>query len=214
MKRLFSSLMLTLCTSLLLCGCTTSETDSTPKDNIKITTAAEPVMEKSIYISTVVDNRNFQKESKDRSVQVITEDEKDCQRVIGLKRNTLGMAIGTIHLHENQSVTGLTKDTLIKGLKNSGYKVIDKKENITGDTVIAEVRITKFWTWHTPGVWNIDINAQIENVITLKSADREDKLVIKGSGKTKKNIGTEEAYHDALGLAQEELVRDLKQKLK
>ena len=211
MKRLFTGFMPIISSCILLSGCTISAPSAT-KDNAPVVQEEKTVSEKSIYISSVVDSRKFQKKADDRSVQVIADDEKDIDRVIGLKRNTLGMAIGTIHLHENQSVTGITKEALIKGFKNSGYKFVDKK-GISPDTVIAEVKVVKFWTWHTPGVWDIDINAEIEAVITLKNQSAENKIQIKGSGKTQKNIGTEEAYHDAIALARDALLKDLKKKL-
>lgn len=213
MKRLFSSFILIFCSCILLSGCTASDPNNTPEDNSPVVSETETLNTKTIYIRSVVDSRKFQKEADDRSLQVIPDDEKDVERVIGLKRNTLGMAIGTIHLHENQSVTGITKDALIKGLKNSDYSLIDKKDNLSADTLIAEVKVVKFWTWHTPGVWDIDINAEIEAVITLKNESSENKIQIKGSGKTKKNIGTEEAYHEAIALARDAILKDLKKKL-
>ncbi len=214
MKKLFSSFMLIIGAGLMLCGCAASASGKVQTADEQITVTPEPVMKKTIFISAVVDNRKFQKESEDRSVPVIDPEEKDRARVIGLKRNTLGMAIGTIYLHENKSVTGITQQDVIKALKTSGYKIIDKKDNISSDTVIVDVEVTKFWAWHKPGLWDIDINAQIENVITIKNNGKEDKITVRGSGKTKKNIGTEEAYHDAIDLAREELLRDLKKKLK
>jgi hypothetical protein len=213
MKSLFTVFMLISCSCILLSGCVALDEDKTQKDNTAVVTSGEKVAQKTIYLRAVTDSRKFQKKADDRSVQIIADDEKDIDRVIGLKRNTLGMAIGTIHLHENQSITGITRDTVIKGLKSSGYTIIDKKESISQNTVIAEVRVTKFWTWHTPGVWDIDINADIEADIILKDNLAQKKIKIKGSGKTKKNIGTEEAYHDAISLAKDALLKDLKKKL-
>lgn len=214
MKKILADFLMSIFVLCLIAGCATTHSDKVIEDKGTTSEKTLPAAKKTIFISSVVDSRKFQKKSDDRSVQVLDTSKEDKTKVIGLKRNNLGMVIGTLYLEDNKTVEQFTREAVSRTLKQNGYTLIENKGKIKEDTVIADIQITKFWTWHTPGIWDIDIKSEIEHIVTLKRNGKQDKLRVNGLGTTKKSIGTYEAYQQSIRAAHENLLKNLKKKLK
>lgn len=214
MKKLLTNFLMSIFVLGLITGCTTSPSGKNIEDKGTISEKTLPAAKKTIFINSVADNRKFLQKSDDRSVQVLDTAKEDKSKVIGLKRNNLGMVIGTLYLDDNKTVEQFTRDAVSRTLKQNGYTVIENKGKIQKDTVIADIQITKFWTWHTPGIWDIDIKSEIEHIVTLKRNGKVDKLRVNGLGTTKKAIGTHEAYQQSIKAAHENLLKNLKKKIR
>gem|GEM_PF-1829213 len=214
MKGIIFYFMMLLSTCILITGCTTSDTNGTPNANEAVSPDNTQSTKNTIYIGSISDDRTFLQKSDDRSVPVLDTTKYDKSKVIGKKRSTIGLSIGTLYLDDNQTVTDFIKESFIKAAKQSGYTVIQNKAKIDENTVRADIQIVRFWTWYSNGVWDIDIKAEIENTITLKSKDKTEKFKVKGSGIIKKPIGTDKAYNAAVDTARDNLVKDIRSKLR
>ena len=214
MKGILFYFMMLLSTCALITGCAISDSGETPNTNETVFQDNLQSQKKTIYISSITDVRKFQEKSEDRSIPVLDVTKYDKSKVIGKKRSSIGLSIGTLYLDDNQTVTDFIKESFIKAAKQSGYTVIQNKAKIDENTVRADIQIVRFWTWHSNGVWDIDIKAEIENTITLKNNDKTEKLKVKGSGIVEKPIGTDKAYNAAVDTARDNLVKDIRSKLR
>ncbi|MBP5243186.1 MAG: hypothetical protein J6Z28_00515 [Succinivibrio sp.] len=214
MKRILFYFMMLLSTCILITGCVISGSNVTPDENEAVSSENAQYTKNTIYIGSISDVRKFQQKSDDRSVPVLDTTKYDKSKVIGKKRSTIGLSIGTLYLDDNQTVSEFIKESFVKAAKQSGYTVIENKAKIDKNTVRADIQIVRFWTWYSTGVWDIDIKAEIENTITLKSDDKTEKLKVKGSSTIEKPIGTDKAYNAAVDTARDNLVKDIRAKLR
>ncbi|MCP3941449.1 MAG: hypothetical protein GY710_08210 [Desulfobacteraceae bacterium] len=144
---------------------------------------------KTIFISSVTDNRIFQQNPISPDIPSLgfggadnaSNDLK--KRAIARKRNGFGKALGDILLEENQTVESIIKKGLIKSFHELGYEVIDKKENVKTNTIIVDISIDKFWSWMNPGFWAITLSSEIETTIILMNPKVETKeIYVKSQG--------------------------------
>ena len=214
MKRILFYFMMLLSTCILITGCATPDSNVTPNENEAVSSDNGQAYKNTIYIGSISDVRKFQLKSDDHSIAVLDTAKYDKSKVIGKKRGTIGLSIGTLYLDDNQTVSEFIKESFIKAAKQSGYTVIQNKSKIDKNTVKADIQIVRFWTWYDTGVWDIDIKAEIENTITLSCEDKTEKLQVKGASVIEKPMGTDKAYNAAVDTARDNLVKDISKKLR
>lgn len=161
-----------LLSSLFLTGCATS------RDILKMDTSDMKAIEgtpngKTVYINTVTDNRVFEAKPKEPSTPSLDLSESDNSdirsRAIARKRNGFGKALGDILLEPNVTIPNLITLSLEKSLRERGYSVISKKEEIDSETYIVDVKVNKFWSWMNPGAFAITISTEISTDLTMKN---------------------------------------------
>jgi hypothetical protein len=102
---------------------------------------------------------------------------------------TFGKGLGDILLNEGQTVESVIHGSLRQAFIESGYIVIENKDNMSKRSQIVEVEVNKFWSWMNPGFWAITLSTEIETDITIK-----------GSGTDKKTIYVKAADHFQTGV--------------
>ncbi|MCI0590310.1 MAG: hypothetical protein L0Y67_01670 [Gammaproteobacteria bacterium] len=176
--------------SLLLDGCATSR--GIVLLNVPIAGTQAQSNGKEIYINSVRDERAF--ETRPRSPNIPSLDPDEAQgdnvklRAIARKRNSFGKGLGDILLKEDQTVESVIHDSLRQALTENGFKVIDRKEDVTDQTDILDAKIDKFWSWMNPGFWAITLSTEISTRINLKQVGHTDKNVI--SANTSRHVQT------------------------
>lgn len=160
---------------LLLGGCATSRSVldvPPPASNTALQSAGKQA--KEVLVTTVSNQRLFEVNPPSPSIPSLDPAEDQGAtikaRAIGRKRNTFGKALGDILLKEGQSVETLTAAAIRQAFAEKGYRVIDRKEKATDNTVFVEATVDKFWSWMNPGFASITLSTEIATDLTLKSA--------------------------------------------
>lgn len=169
----------TVCSAYFLTGCATSRglvSLAIPtSDNIATSTGV------GIYIHSVVDKRIFEEAPKTPNIPSLDpsepQNEKIKLRAIARKRNTFGKGLGDILLNEGQTVESVIHDSLRQAFIESGYTVIENKDNMSKRSQIVDVEVNKFWSWMNPGFWAITLSAEIETDISIKGSDTDKKTI-------------------------------------
>jgi len=146
----------------VLSGCATSRgvLDITQEETVN------PESGEAIKFVRVTDNRQFQIDPPQADVPSLKNDEVNnsaiTSRAIARKRNTFGKALGDILLPEDETVAGLVEDSLTRGFRENGYRVVGQTDSDFEEAIPVEVDIEKFWGWFNPGFWEIKLNYEIE----------------------------------------------------
>jgi len=181
--------------SLFLMGCATS------RDIIKIDTSDIKAINstsngKTVYINTAMDDRVFEAKPKEASIPSLDPSESDTPDIrahaIGRKRNGFGKALGDMLLEPDVTIPNLVKLSLEKSLREKGYTVVRKKEDVKSDTYVMDVKIKKFWSWMNPGAFAITISTEISTDLTMKN---ESEIALRD-----KNIYVKESDHFQTGM--------------
>ena len=157
----------------ILGGCATSRSslDIAPLASSDV---AQP-SGKTVFINSAKDKRIFQVAPPSADIPSLdpSEEQSDAIRLraVGRKRNGFGKALGDILLKEGKTVETLTTTAISQAFVEKGYNVVDKKEEVTGETYTVDANIEKFWAWMNPGFWSITLSAEISTNLTIKSAD-------------------------------------------
>ena len=165
------TILIVLLTTATLAGCATNR--GIVNLQLPETTITPVFNGKTIYIESVIDKRIFEEHPKTQDIPSLgfggaENSAKELKlRAIGRKRNGFGKALGDILLEEGQTVETVISDTLKRSLMESGYKLVNNKENITENTIILNVSIQKFWAYMTPGAWAITLSSDISTNIEL-----------------------------------------------
>jgi hypothetical protein len=186
---LLSASLLALFTS----GCVVGRrTVSLPVTGLGTTTVAS---KGTIYIGAITDNRMFENNPPEPSVPSIDGDVNSISAgqklsMIGRQRNGYGHAMGDIALPDGDSVTAVTHRLLEEGLKHRGYAI--STDAMAPNS--ATVSIDQFWAWFTPGMVSVSFEARVYCTITIKRADRADKVIILGYGLNKGQMASDENW--------------------
>lgn len=130
---------------------------------------------RAAVIETVADQRRFEDDPDEPSTPSLKKGEKYTldapgrSKAIARKRNGYGMAIGDIMLEGDGTVETLTRDLIAQGLRQRGYRVVERGETAPADALILRVGIEEFWAWITPGMWAGTIEARIKTRIDASS---------------------------------------------
>ena len=167
------------CSACFLTGCATSRgfiSLAIPtSDNVTTSTGVE------VYIHSVVDKRIFEEAPKTPNIPSLDpsepQDERTKLRAIARKRNTFGKGLGDILLKEGQTIESVIHDSLRQAFVESGYNVIENKDNTSQRSQIVDVEVNKFWSWMNPGFWAITLSTEIETNISIKGNDADKKTI-------------------------------------
>ncbi|MDR1424820.1 MAG: hypothetical protein LBI92_09520 [Azoarcus sp.] len=166
-----ATLILGLSSLALLGGCATSRSvlDIPPPE----ARAAAQATGGEVFIVSVTDRRAF--ETAPRSPDIPSLDPGRGQdgaikaRAVGRKRNSFGRALGDILLKEGQSVETLTASSIRQAFAEKGYKVIDRREDTTPNTLFVDASVDKFWSWMTPGFSALTLSTEISTDLAIQS---------------------------------------------
>jgi hypothetical protein len=129
--------------------------------DVRVPAATNPTAGPAVTFVRVTDRREFQRKPPEASIPSLKdgqiEDRALTSRAIGRKRSGWGKALGDILLPEGRSVEQLTAEALARGLRESGYRVIEPASPGREDAIPLEVDIQEFWAWVAPG-WNMHIS--------------------------------------------------------
>jgi hypothetical protein len=157
---------------------------------------------KVAVIGEIVDQREFQENPRDPSIPSLKKGEEyklDAQgklQAIARKRNGYGKAIGDIQLQPPQSVTSITRQLVVTGFQQRGFRVIGPGEAAPANAVRVDVDITKFWAWMNPGFWTLRMDSQLETTLKL-SGGKQASLVVAASGNKYAQTGMEDNWKQA-----------------
>lgn len=175
---------------------------------LPVKTAAEPVAHLGdVYIASVTDDRQFQNKPSDPSIPSINGDvatlsAEQRDRMIGRQRNTWGGAMGDVSLPENDTVTRRVRLLVEQGLLRSGYRVSAGP----GAPNSVTVSVQEFWGWMTPGLFTISFEAKITCAVTTSAPGGSHTVVVKGYGKKKGQIASNENWQRAFAPAFDDFI--------
>jgi len=208
---------LALCFSglLVLGGCATSRSvlDVPPP----AASAAAQTSGKEVLVTSVRDRRSFEINPPSPSIPSLDpgEDQSDTikARAVGRKRNAFGKALGDILLKEGQTVETLTTASIRQAFAEKGYKVIDSKEQATGNTLFVEATVDKFWSWMNPGFASITLSTEISSNLTIKSSGSNKTATVSVKAADGFQTGMESNWVEVINKALHAYVDELKAKL-
>ncbi|MCK5273341.1 MAG: hypothetical protein KAR37_01740 [Alphaproteobacteria bacterium] len=155
-----------LCLGFIASGCATNRGIV----DVSVPETANPDTTILLKITEVRDRRVFQIKPPVPSIPSLKNDEINDQtitkRAIARKRNTYGMGLGDILLPPGRSVDQLARGVLENALRESGYAVVSEDEPGYETARALTADIEKFWSWVTPGFWQITL--QFEAQVVLK----------------------------------------------
>ena len=154
---IFLRTLLVFAMLVVVSGCATSRgvLDITQEETVN------PVSGEAIKFVRVSDNRQFQVDPPQPDIPSLKNDEINdpaiTSRAIARKRNTFGKALGDILLPEDETVAGLVENSLARGFRENGYRVVGPDDPDFDEAIPVEVDIEKFWGWFNPGFWEIKL---------------------------------------------------------
>jgi hypothetical protein len=162
-------------------GCATSRSTVMPT----VANVANPTEGTAIKIVTVLDQRTFEHKPSDPSIPSLASESDLANpaittRAIGRKRGGYGMALGDVLLPEGKTVTSLVEDAVANAYRGAGFRVLSKDAAGYDTAVPVDVKIKKFWSWNTPGFWQMSIENRLEVVITAPQPGFENGATVEG----------------------------------
>lgn len=161
---------------------------------------------KVAVIETVSDQRRFEADPDEPSTPSLKKGEKyslDAQgrtKAIARKRNGYGMAIGDIMLEGDATVETLTRNLVAQGLRQRGYRVMERGEVAPSDALTLRVGVDEFWAWITPGMWAGTIEARVKTSIDASSGNNRTMQVLgygENTVQTGRDLNWQQAYERA-----------------
>jgi len=196
-------------------GCATSR--SVLDINTPVATGGSSISEKEVYINSIVDKRVFEANPRTPSIPSLDPSEEANSeirlRAVGRKRNTYGKALGDILLKEGETVETLIAASVRTAFADSGYKVLNEKNQATASTYIVDGAIDKFWTWFTPGFWQITISAEIDTTLTITPPENGDIKRVSANSQLQAQTGLENNYIESIQNALQAYINELKRQL-
>src|SRR5688572_29725095 len=119
-------------------------------------------------IESVTDLREFQDNPSDPSIPSLKKgdefalDAEGRKRAIARKRNGYGKAMGDILLEGTETVETLSRDLVVRGLAERGYRVLDPGATAPSDALRVKVGVREFWAWFSPGFWTVSMEAKLK----------------------------------------------------
>ncbi|GHU26517.1 hypothetical protein AGMMS50256_03940 [Betaproteobacteria bacterium] len=213
--KLGIALPLSLSCLLLLGGCATSRSvlDIPPPASKAVSASAG----KEVLVTSVSDRRRFEANPSSPSIPSLDPGENQSAdikaRAVGRKRNTFGKALGDILLKEGQTVETLTATSIRQAFAEKGYKLIDRKEQATKNTVFVEAAVDKFWSWLNISFSALTLNTEIASELSLKSAEKTTTTTVSVKASDNYQTGMEENWIEVINKALRAYVDELKTKL-
>lgn len=78
-------------------------------------------------------------------------------RAVGRKRGGFGAALGDVLLPEGESVQQLSRAVVTRAMREAGYRVASPGEPAYAEAIPIKVRIDEFWSWFSPGFWQVAV---------------------------------------------------------
>ena len=196
-------------------GCATSR--SSLDINVPVTVDNAQFAEKEVYINSITDKRVF--EASPRSPNIPSLDPSEASspeiklRAVGRKRNTYGKALGDILLKEGETVETLLAASVRKAFAESGYKILNDRSQATANTYIVDGAIDQFWTWFTPGFWQITIATEIGTTLTITPPESGEIKKVSANSQLHAQTGLESNYIESIQNALQAYIGELKRQL-
>ena len=213
--KLRAILILISSSLIMLGGCATSRSViDVPPPNAQ---AAEQKTDKEVFVASVTDRRSFKIAPDSPSIPSLdpdeSQDDKIKARAVGRKRNTWGKALGDILLKEDQTVEMLMTNAIRQAFAEQGYRLVERKEDATQDTLLVKANVDKFWSWMNPGFAALTLSTEISTRLALESPNGKanKNVYIKSSGEYQ--TGMEENWIEVINMALRAYIDELKGKL-
>ena len=200
-------------TAALATGCATSRGTL----DVRVPVVQNPATGIEVKLTEVADQRVFERAPSQPSTPSLKddliEDRSTTDRAIARKRNGYGKALGDILLPEGRTVAQLGREAITRGLRESGYRVLeDGAPGFAGATPL-QAEIEKFWAWFTPGFWAVHL--EFEALIRVSGpidpfADGEE---FRGYVRLGSGAATGRVYLNTINQGLEALNADIKSKL-
>jgi uncharacterized lipoprotein YajG len=210
-----ATLILGLSSLVLLGGCATSRSVL----DIPSPAAREAAQAngREVFVASVADRRSFETAPDSPEIPSLApgEDQSDTikARAVGRKRNTFGKALGDILLKEGQSIETLTASSIRQAFAEKGYKVIDRGEEATPDTLLVDAAVDKFWSWMNPGFAAITLSTEISTDLAIRSPAQSKTVTVSVKASGNYQTGMEENWIEVINKALRAYVDELKAKL-
>lgn len=208
MTRSFVAL---LCLGVLLGGCAVNRSEiNVGVDKVQPAAGAGV----PVKLVAVVDKRVFQLNPRQPSIPSLKDGEINnpaiTKRAIARKRNTYGMAIGDVLLPPGRTVEGVVRDALVKSLSEAGYRVLAPGDPGYEAAPALSADIHEFWSWGTPGFWEIAM--EFKGLLRLHGdwPVAVDKRDVRGYARVTGFAGTESMWQLTINKGVENLVQSLK----
>ena len=200
---------------LLLGGCATSR--SVLDIPSPATSTVPPLAKKEVLVAAVQDRRIFATNPPSPDIPSLDPDEEQNAaikaRAVGRKRNSFGKALGDILLKEGQTVETLTAASIRQAFAEKGYKVIERKEQATENTLFVEAAVDKFWSWLNPGFASITLSTEITTSLSVKSAGKSTATTVSVKASDNYQTGMEGNWVEVINKALRAYVDELKTRL-
>ena len=180
--------------------------------------SANPSQGRALRIAQVTDQRVFELAPASPSTPSLKDgaihDKSITSRAIARKRNSFGQALGDILLPEGDTVERLVGESLTKGLRESGFRVLAQGDPGFEEATPLEVDIEKFWMWFSPGFWAVHM--EFEGLVDVKGAvaSFEDGEQFKGYARQGAQASTEGQWMKTLQEGLDQLDRSIVARLR
>ncbi len=154
-------------------------------------------------IEQVLDARQFQVNPRDPSVPSLKAgaeyalDAEGRKRAIARKRSGFGQALGDILLEGGETVETLSRDLVVQGLAERGYRVLEAGEPVPADALRVDVTVHEFWAWFTPGFWAVSMEAKLRLDFRTTGPAGSDAFSVAAYGINKGQSGREGNWREA-----------------
>ena len=168
----------------------------------------------TFQLGQVTDARAFENKPRapstpsiDGDVATLTAEQK--QTFIGRQRNGYGAAMGDIVLAPSQSVPERVRALLASGLAARGYTVTDS----TGTGPSANVKVTEFWAWFSPGAFSVSFEARIRATLEVLRDGNSNSIEVEGYGLNRGQMASDDNWQLAYSRAFESFLTNLDKEL-
>lgn len=202
LKILPRVLLLLLCLSAVSCVLGRREL------SVSVPAGSRPAAKGQIGLGAIVDQRRFESKPSDPSTPSIKGDMNkvsaaERSRIIGRQRNGFGKAMGDIGLSGGATVPDKVRELVTEALARRGYQTSGPSANA------VSVDVQKFWSWMTPGMWALTLEAQIECVLTVRRGGNTHRLVVRGHGENFCQAAVDRNWNQAYERAVEDFLTKL-----
>lgn len=169
----------------LVSGCATTRTHMSldvPAPGSAVVSGGKPVV-----IDVIHDVRVFETDPDEPSTPSLKKgasyalDATQRKQAIARKRGGFGKAFGDILLTPGENVETVTRRLLANAFTTRGYSVVDAAD-APADAPHISVDIRQFWAWFTPGFWSASIEAKLDTLLKIDSAQGQRQVTVKGYG--------------------------------
>jgi uncharacterized lipoprotein YajG len=204
-------------TFLALGGCATSRSVldiPTPVTSVSPAAAAT----RTVVINSATDKRRFEVAPSEPNIPSLDPSEEQSDKIkarsVGRKRNTFGKALGDILLTDGKTVESLTRDSVQQAFAEKGYRLLASKDQATGETLVVDASIDKFWAWMNPGFASITLSTEISTDLRISAASGSETQTVSIKSSGNYQTGMEGNWVEVINKALRLYIDELKTKLK